>query len=165
MAAKANQVYTLILSATSFATPELLALPDEDLQTLKNDPTLAAFKHGFEKLLSQKQHVLSAEEEALLSLASEFSSTPKNIYDKVTLSDFQKPIIKDKEGNDLEVTGGNFYVIMNDSDRDFRMRAYLGRLGSYGQVNQTLSAVYISKIKSNQFFLRHVNIHLLWKHP
>ncbi len=41
---------------------------------------------------------------------------------------------------------------MNDSDRDFRMRAYLGRLGSYGQVNQTLSAVYISKIKSNQFF-------------
>ncbi len=35
MAAKANQVYTLILSATSFATPELLALPDEDLQALK----------------------------------------------------------------------------------------------------------------------------------
>lgn len=152
MANKANQVYTSILSSTSYATPEILSLPTETLEALKSDPLLSDYRLGFEKLLAQKEHVLSEDEEAILSLASEFSSTPKNIYDKVTLADFQKAVIQDKEGNDLEITGGNFYVIMNDSDRDFRKRAYLGRLGSYEQVNQTLAAVYLSKIKSDIFF-------------
>jgi oligoendopeptidase F len=150
----ATGVYNEYLAATSFTTPEILNLDSKKLENLKKDKKLAVYSHHLDALIKKKEHILSEKEETLLALAGELSETPNDIFDKVTLADFQKAKVKDKEGKEIVLTNSAYRKILESDDRDFRKRAALARGESYKKVNNTLAATYAGEIKKNIFFAK-----------
>lgn len=152
MSSITSGLYGQYLSAQSFVEPEILELDEETIRTFMEDERLADMKMYLEGLLNQKEHILSKEEEKILSLASEMAGSPRNVFDKVTIADKQKVYITNKEGEEVELTSGLFSQILEDDDRDYRANAAELRYSVYEKINNTLSATYEAEIKKNIFF-------------
>lgn len=150
----AQGVYNEYLAAISFATPEILKLDTNKIEKLKGDKKLSVYSHYLDSIMEQKEHILSEKEEAILALAGELSGSPRNIFDKVTLADFEKGRVTDKDGNEVVLTSSAYSKILKSSDRDYRKRASEARGESYKKVNNTLAATYESEIKKNIFFAK-----------
>ncbi|WP_430883115.1 oligoendopeptidase F [Fusibacter sp. JL216-2] len=152
MSSITSGLYGKYIAAQSYVQPEILELDDATLQTFLEDERLKDHRVYLEGLLSQKEHILSKEEEKILSLASDMSGSPKNIFDKVTIADKEKVYIENKDGEEVELTPGLFSQIIEDTDRDYRKEAAQLRYSIYEKVNNTLAATYEAEIKKNVFF-------------
>ncbi len=97
-------VYSEYTSASSFITPEIIALSEETLTAMINDPDLSLYKMKLENLLDQKNHVLSVEEEELLAQTGKLRDSAYSIFRNLMYSDFQYATIEDNAGQDLELT-------------------------------------------------------------
>lgn len=91
--------YASIAAETAFAVPEILALPEDVLQSLAEDPELADYRFLMEKLLLQKPHTLSAPEEKLLASFSEVLSSPGEIADNLQDADLVFDPVKNEKGD------------------------------------------------------------------
>lgn len=147
-------LYGKYSTAVSFIQPEIIALDTKTIEGFMKSKQLEDRKIYFQNLMDSKEHILSKEEEKILSLASEMAGTAKNTFDKVTLADKEKVYITNKEGEEVELTSGLYYQILEDSDRAYRAKAYELRNAVYEKVNNTLSATYIGEIKKNIFFAK-----------
>lgn len=152
MSSITGSLYGKYIAAQSFVEPEILELDEDTLKTFAMDEKLANQKRYLEGLISQKEHILSKEEEKILSLATEMAGSPKNVFDKVTIADKEKVMITTKDGNEVELTSGLFSQILEDTDRAYREDAAALRYSVYEKVNNTLAATYEAEIKKNVFF-------------
>ena len=149
-----NGLYGKYLAAVSFVEPEILELDTVTIQSFMKSDKLADRKLYLQNLLDKKAHILSKEEERILSLAAEMSDTPNNVFDKVTIADKEKVYIENKEGETVELTSGLYYKIIEDKDRSYRAKAFELRNSIYEKINNTLSATYEGEIKKNIFFAK-----------
>lgn len=149
-----NGLYGKYLSARTFVEPEILELSTTTIERFIKSPKLANDKMFFQQLLDRKEHVLSKDEEKLLSLASEMAGSPKHIFDKVTLADKEKIYITNKDGEKVELTSGLYNQISMDPDRAYRSRAYVAKAARNEKVANTLGATYEAEIKKNIFFAK-----------
>ena len=61
-----NALFAELSEKEAWFDPELMAIPDERMQELLNDPELAFYRRSIEELLREKPHTLSEKEETLL---------------------------------------------------------------------------------------------------
>ena len=151
MAGMADSTYGAYQSATSFAIPEILKLDESVIREFMALPEMAPYKMTLDKLLKAKAHVLSAKEEKILALASETTSSPKDIYDKVTLADYVKPEIVDENGETLVLNSSTYYNIIESNDRALREKAYNAKFASYDKAINTIAATMNAEVKKNIF--------------
>ena len=80
MRSKALATLVAIDAASAFETPEIMAL-DEDTVNLfyAAQPELETYRRNIYKIRRRKAHILSPEEEKLLSAAGEMANAPENI--------------------------------------------------------------------------------------
>ncbi len=152
MSSITSGLYGKYVSAQSFVEPEILELDESTIREFMEDERLEDMKMYLEGLLNQKEHILSKEEEKILSLASEMAGSPRNVFDKVTIADKEKVFITNKDGEEVELTPGLFSQILEDDDRDYRSNAAEVRYSVYEKINNTLAATYEAEIKKNIFF-------------
>jgi oligoendopeptidase F len=143
--------YGEYLSAVSFAEPEILDIPEADLLEMLKDEKLAPYKTYLEGLLASQEYVLSKEEEKIMSLAAEVTGQAKDIFDKVTLADYIKPVITDSNGEEVVLSSGAFGQILDSGTREERKTAAEAKIQSQVALNNTLTATYIAEIKKNIF--------------
>lgn len=150
----ANNINNEFESKTAYVTPEILALSEKQLKDIIADPSMKLYAPHLNELLEQKAHILTKEGESILALAGELSGTPREVFDKATLADFQKAKIKGKDGKEIELTNAAYSKILEEADRDTRKAASEARMEAYGKLNNTLTASYIGEIKKNIFFAK-----------
>jgi len=144
-----------ISAATSFITPELTAIPEETVQEyLNSNAELKIYQHMFDELWRQKEHILSLEEERLLAMSADISHASGNIFTMLNNADIKFPVIKDEQGNDIEITKGRYGRLMESQDRQVRKAAFEGLYSSYGKLKNTLSATLASSVKKDVFYAR-----------
>ncbi len=151
MAGMADSTYGAYQSETSFAIPEILKLDEAVIREFMALPEMAPYKMTLDKLLKAKAHVLSSKEEKILALASETTSSPKDIYDKVTLADYVKPEIVDENGETLVLNSSNYYNIIESNDRALREKTYNAKFASYDKTINTIAATMNAEVKKNIF--------------
>lgn len=160
MAAKADNALMIFSSATAFASPEILKIPEDVLKGfLENEPKLAAYERALSEQLRKKEHVLSAAEEALLANANELKSAPSNIFEMFNNADIKFPSIRDVEGNRLAVTHGTFGQLLENSERSVRKAAYESLYGSFKQWGNTLATTYTSHLRGEKYFAKSRRYH------
>ena len=71
--------YVQAIMQISFINPEILSLPEAELQKVTEAEEIAPYRFLLEKLLDQKKHVLSAEKEELLAGFGEVFAAPREI--------------------------------------------------------------------------------------
>jgi len=76
---------TEIGSATAWVTPEMIAIPREKVEGFFDESKeLAVYRHSFDDLWRQQEHVLSEKEERILSLAGDLTAVPSTVFGQMT---------------------------------------------------------------------------------
>lgn len=136
----------------AFFVPEILGLPDgfiEDI--LKNDDRFKAYEFLLLDILKEKPHILTKEMEQLLALASDCLDAPSSIHNMLTNADMKFDKIKDEDGDEVELTEGNYSSFIKSKNRDVRKNAFMELFGQYKKLENTFSTTLSSSIKSFNF--------------
>ncbi len=139
-------------SVSSFAAPEICSIENDALeQFYKSLPDLELYRKHIYNIRKSKEHILSENEEKIISLAGEMSSAPENIFSMFNDADLEFPDVKDSDGNEHELTHGSYISLMHSSDRTLRKNAFEALYGVYGKYRNTSAAMLSSQVKTLMF--------------
>lgn len=139
----------------AFFVPEILALPDEFIKDLiKNDERFKIYEFMLMDILKEKPHILTKEMEELLALASDCLDAPSSIHNMLTNADMTFGNIKDEDGDEVELTEGNYSSFIKSKDRSVREAAFKRLFGEYKKFDNTLATTLTSSVKSFNFSAR-----------
>ena len=145
------RVYSKVVAfsaSIAFVDPEILALPDETLNALVNDPQLADYRFNLENLIRQKPHTLSTTEEQLLASLGEVFGAPRQIANSLQDADMVFDPVKDKNGTEHEVSGSSYISLQSSDDRVLRENAFRSFYKGYRQHINTFAASYSGAVKA-----------------
>ena len=151
--ANATSVYTQVGEATSWFAAELLAIPAESVEKFYAEVSaLEFYRRKLNKILNQREHTLSAEEEALLARAEELAVQPTNIFSMFDDADLTFDDAVDSEGKTHKLTSGSFVPLLMNADRVLRESAFKQLYSRFGEFRNTSAAILTSQVKNLQFF-------------
>ncbi|OCA87356.1 oligoendopeptidase F [Pseudobacillus wudalianchiensis] len=157
---RAKNLYTQIGSALSYATPEILEIDEDKLKEfVEQYEGLKVYRHAIEEINLQRPHVLSAAEENLLAQVSEVTSASSNTFSMLNNADLEFPVIKDEDGDDVQITHGRYIQFLESSDRRVREEAFKAVYKTYGDFKNTFASTLSSQVKKDNFYarVRHYN--------
>lgn len=153
MTSQAMSAMVAVDAASSFETPELLAIPDDKLeQFYKDEPALETYRLALTRIRSKRAHILSDAEEKLLAAAGEMSQAPDSVYSVFADADLKFPAATDKDGNTHPVTHGTYIPLMHSADRVLRNSAFESLYSVYGQFRNTAAALLSAQVKQLKFY-------------
>lgn len=147
-----SKLGTQIDEDCSFISSELNLLSDEFIRSIIADPKFCDYDIMFENIIKNKKHMLGKSEEKLLSAVGEFSGDFGEIFDKIDTADIKFDDATDSQGKKYELNNSNYAKYTISKDRTLRKSAYQNMNGAYGKLNNTLTAVYMGNVKSNNFY-------------
>ncbi len=152
---KATTLSVQLNSALSFATPEILTIP-EDLITQYHAETqgLKLYDFYLKDILRLRPHILSGEMEELLADAGEVADAPENIFSMFNNADIKFPEIKDENGETVRITHGRYAQLLESKDRRVRKDAFEGVYATYKSFRNTLAAAFSSNNKQEIFYAK-----------
>lgn len=134
--------------AVSYITPEIIAANEEDVRSfLNNEPNLSKYKRDIEEILDKKKHILSKQEENLLSNYSEIFANSENTYDIFTNAELKYGNIINEEGKEVELTDATYTNFLKSSDVNVRKQAFDLMYDSYKKYINTITELYLSRVK------------------
>ena len=152
---KAETLTVQASGALAFASPEILRIDDKRLESFYSESNeLVHYKRAIDEIMRQKEHTLSAAEENILAQCGEMAAAPENIFSMFNNADIKFPYITDVEGNKIRITHGNFIDFLSSKDRSLRKQVFRGVYDSYKKWSNTVSMMYISKLKNDTFYAR-----------
>ncbi|MFL0553808.1 oligoendopeptidase F [Paenibacillus barengoltzii] len=151
---KAKKLSVEVSEALSFITPEILALPEQELDKLIDDPALADYKFTLQEIKREKAHVLSKTEEALLAQVGNLSQAPQQIFGMINNADMKFPKIKDENGNEVDLTHGSYIQFLENPNREVRERAFKAVYETYRKQKNTIAATLSANVNKNMFYSR-----------
>ena len=153
MTGKFRSIMVKIGSECSFATPELMAISDEDLERFYAEkPELERYRRYLTNMRRLKAHTLSAAEERILAAAGEVAGAPSSIYSMFADADIKFPDAVDAQGNAHPVRQGTFVGLEESADRTLRKSAYESLYGSFNDYKNTAAGLLNAQNKQLKFF-------------
>ena len=141
--------------ASSFIEPEILAIDPKVLDSLvKASPQLAAYQFYLSDLARTKQHILSAEEEALLALSRPATRASGRIFGMIDDADITYGSIRDENGQDVVLSKERYYGFRTSTDRRVRQDAFNAFYRAYVPYLNTLGATLGASVKADLFYAR-----------
>ena len=153
-AAKLESLLVEAQSAGAFLNPELLAMPEEQLQALARDPDFAAYSEMLRLMIRKKPHTLPADQEQLLAAAGEVMGVPGDVFGMFNNVDLPLPVIQDEEGKDVQLTHGNYGPFLRSRNRAVRKAAFEGMHNTFRKFGATMTAAYAGAVKTAVFMAR-----------
>ncbi|WP_284644919.1 oligoendopeptidase F [Paenibacillus silviterrae] len=151
---KSKRLSVEVGEATSFISPEILSLSDEQLQKLVANPELAFYKRTLEELIRQKQHVLSQNEEALLAQVGNLAQAPGTIFGMLNNADLKFPKVKNEKGEEVELTHGRYIQFLESRNREVRKNAFEAMYATYAKQKNTIAATLAANVTKNVFYAK-----------
>ncbi|MFS8614391.1 oligoendopeptidase F, partial [Limnochorda sp.] len=153
--ARALNLLVRLESAVAFATPEILAIPPEQLERfLQETPGLEGYRHALDEIQRRRPHTLSEAEERLLAMAGEVGQSPAQIFQMINEADIRFPTVRDEAGREVEITHARFLKLMESRDRRVRRETFQGLYATYQKQRNTLAATLAAQVQKNIFFAR-----------
>ncbi len=155
MRGKAMSTLVAVSSAAAFASPEIMAIPEDTLNLFYvAQPSLEEYRRSLYQIRRRAAHILSPAEEKLLSAAGEMAQSAGNIASVFRNADLKFPPVKDAEGLEHELTGGSFVPLLESSDRVLRENAFKTYYNQLGAYRNTVAATLDGQFKQLMFFSR-----------
>lgn len=142
-------------STMSFVTPELTEISAATLsQYMEEVADLKLYRHMFDEIMRQKEHVLSKPEEKILALSADLALAAGNIFTMLNNADIKFGLIHDENGQEVELTKGRYGRFMESHDRRVREEAFHTLYSAYGRLENTLAASLSASVKKDVFYAR-----------
>lgn len=155
MSQKVYGVWADVAGMISFIEPEILAVPEEQLETFyKELPELESYRGKIAEIQRLRGHSLSAEMEKLIAMTSEMSQTPEQVFAVMNSADIRFPEITDENGEKVRLTHGNYVLFLQSADRRVRKEAFQAMYSVYKQFVNTFAGLYNGQVKQQIFFAK-----------
>ena len=141
-------------AAGAYLMPELLALPEETLEALENDPSFADYSAFIRALRRNRAHTLPAEEEKLLAMAGETLMTPSHAFRMLSDVELPFPSVKTEDGGETRLSHGKYQAFLRSENREVRRNAFLGMHNTYAAFGGTIAALYGGSVRRHVFEAR-----------
>ncbi len=130
-------------TATAWVTPEMVQIPEATvMKWVETNPAFAPHKFGLTELYRLQKHVLTGDQERLLSFFGLVTGAPSNIYTELATSDIKFPDITLADGSVVKLTPGTYQQIMQfNTNRDDRRNAYEMYNEVYKATENTFAAI------------------------
>ena len=150
MTDKCQSVIAQVSAAMSFFTPELLDAPEETLLSyIDQEPGLKEYEFFLRDLLREKAHVLTKAEENILAQMSEITGSTNDIFTMLNNADIKFGKITDEDGDEVELTHGNYITFMESHDRSVRKEAYEHMYAAFKSMINTIGTTYNYNTKTD----------------
>ena len=133
-------------AASAWAAPELMAIPDSDMERFMARPALAEFVVYLKKILRYKPYILSEKEERIIALHAEGEGVSNDAFSVLTNVDIDFGVIDTPEGK-RPLSQSTWSVFMENPDRELRQRVYQTFYRHFDSHRNTLASLYAGQVK------------------
>jgi oligoendopeptidase F len=154
MTGRLQHLMSRAAEAASFIRPEILAIPDEQIQKFLDDPDLQLFKLSIERLLRYKPHTLSQREEQMLAMQSEMAGTASKSFRQLLDADLRFGVVEDEDGAQVELSNATFIKLLHSTDRAVRKQAFDQYYEQFLGHENTLAALLSGSIQKDVYYAR-----------
>ena len=152
--ARIGSLLTRIAETSSFMTPEIMAIPDDDWQCMLADPQLDDWRNRLEKTRRYKPHTLGESEERLLAMGAEPLAAARQAFGQLTNVDMDFGSLADENGDQRKLTQSSFSSFLNMRDPQLRRDAFHQFYHQFAAHRYTLAAMLAGSVKSDVFSAR-----------
>ncbi|MFD2445320.1 oligoendopeptidase F [Bacillus sp. CGMCC 1.16607] len=147
---RAKGLSVKVSSATSFFMPFLLSLDEEKLKEyIAEEKGLNYFEEDLMESFRYKAHVLSKEQEEILSQLGEALAAPSHTFGMINNADIKFGEVTSDNGKKVELTRGMYSKLIEDEDREKRREAYKAYYKPYVESKNTIASTLSAAIKNN----------------
>lgn len=152
-AARVQKLMVEMSGASAFAEPEILEITTEKINVFFNEnPELETYKRYISEILRGKNHTLDKKTETILAKSRQMANAAENIFSMYNGADIKFPSITTEEGEEIEITHGNFVPLLESTDREVRKAAFEGVYETYGKMRNTLAATFVANLDQANFY-------------
>ncbi len=153
MSGKFMSTYVSVATASSFDTPEIMAISDETLEGFYEAcPRLERYRRYLTDARRLKAHTLSAAEEKLLAAASEMADAPGTVFNTFGNADLKYPDAVDGAGKKHPLSNGTFVHLEESPDRILRKSAYENLYQTLAAFKNTAAGLLNAQNKQLKFY-------------
>ncbi|WP_224267959.1 oligoendopeptidase F [Haloprofundus salinisoli] len=150
LSARAQSLAADAQSASSFVEPELQELDEDDVQAfVEQKPALSEYEQYFDDVLRAKPHTRSKEVEALLADLSEVMGAPSDFYSMLANADLTFPTVEDPDGDEIEISQGNFTKLQKHPNREFRKEVHERFYDEWEDVRNSVGSSLKNSVKAD----------------
>jgi len=150
--AKSMTLYSDFGQSFAFYEPEFMAITEEQYQAfLAEQPALQQYQHYFDKLLKKKAHILTQREEELLAGAGEIFGAAGETFAILDNADIVFPMVHDEDGNEVQLSHGNYITLVESKNREVRKEAYEALYSVYEQYQHTYAKTLQTNVKVHNY--------------
>jgi oligoendopeptidase F len=139
---------------TAWIEPEMLQLPEEELNEIIQSGALKEYAFYLEKITRLKKHTLSSCEEELLAMSGKALETASQAFGAFNNADLKFPPVEDSRGNVRELTHGKYLLYLRDRDRKLREGAFKSLHRSFSSFENTLCELLSGQIQRHVLEMR-----------
>ena len=151
---RAVSLHTRASEASSFMTPEIQSIPEDQMNSFLVDDSIAEYQFYLEKILRYKPHTRSETVEHILAMSSEMANAPSQVFGQLDNVDLNFGSLEDEHGNAIELSHGNFSTFLISPNRDVRKEAFFQYYRAYEEHKHTLAATLAHSLKKDLFYSR-----------
>ncbi|MFB3161854.1 oligoendopeptidase F [Neobacillus sp. 179-J 1A1 HS] len=147
---RAKGLSVKVSASTSFFMPYLLGLDKETLNSfIAEEEGLKYFEEDLYESFRYKTHVLSKEQEEVLSQLGEALSAPSTTFGMINNADIKFGDVTNNNGEKVQLTRGMYSKLIEDEDRDKRREAYKAYYKPYVELKNSIASTLSAAIKNN----------------
>ena len=152
MDGRAMNLYVAFSTAVSFFDPEVLSIDEATLNGYISDPLLSGYRHILEDTARGRAHTLDAKGERMLALLGDAAQASSNTFDMFESVDMTFPKIRNENGEEVQLTHGNFAVFRESLDARVRKESFEAYFGEFKKYINTLAAMYAGSVKMDTYY-------------
>lgn len=143
-----ESLYQEIIKKSVYITPTLLKYPYSKIESwYQEKPELKEFELSLQEVYRYQPHTLSEEKEKLLATYAGALNTIDNVFDVLTNSDMNLGTMKSEDGEEVELTEGNYSIFIRSKNREVRKIAFEKLFAGYEQFKNTIASTFVGNIE------------------
>ena len=151
MAGLATSMIVALQTATAFVDPELLTIPETQLNQWLSAEGMKPYRHIIENVVRARAHTLDHNGERFMAMLGDAAQTPENVFEMLSEVEMRFPNIHDEKGEEVPLTHASFGVYRESRSQSVRKAAFEAYFGEFGRYINTLTAAYAGSVKLDCF--------------
>lgn len=146
---KASNLYTQFSYYSSYLEPEILSCNEDIIKRyIEELDNLKEYEFFLTRLLRSKEHILSEENEKMISLLTKTNGSFSDASSILKDSAISFGTLIDDDGNEVELTQGNYRKFLQSTNRELRKEAYYKMFSNLKLYQNVFSTLLISRYES-----------------
>jgi len=140
--------------AASYMRPEILSIPDQQLDAFLEEDCLSLYKLSLERLTRYKKYTLGEKEEQLLAMQGEMAGAASRIFRQLNDADLKFGTLEDADGQEIELSNSTFSQFLISPSGEVRKKAFHQYYDQFTAHENSLAAMLQGSIQKDCYYAK-----------